>query len=616
MQVLAPGETRKPGTLTGKQGTPAVQAAGVNFNVTVNLADDYWNIITDTQVYVTAETSDENGILLVSGSRSGGKTITGSGVFTVKNKTAWFGSQQATHTVTVTAPGWEEYTSSQIKLDPGVCTKLQVLLPNEAADPGSDTGKTVVYSTSQTAGEAFNVTVNAVDAYWNIQKSSNPVVKVESDDEYYEAENQKSLFNGTADFWVILNDATNDPWTVTASTADGDNILPDTSSNISVVPAAAEKLQVLLPGETAEPGSVAGKTGTPTPQPAGTQFKVTVNCVDEQWNRLSNANPTVYLGTDNNYYDLPGNQSLVNGTTNFAVTLFTAESTVIKAYDFGGIYSTGTSSSLTVNAAEANKLQILVEGENPDPGNVPGSGKSGSPVTQHAGIPFKVTVNIVDQYWNVKTSVEPGVTVTTPDDPFDAHPSSKTLINGSTTFWIDFRKAQASSRVRAEDTDGTGNYYGIVNSPGITVLPDDPAKLLVICPGETYNPGDEADGKTADPPTAGTAGEEFGIDVYVTDLYYNTVTSTEPEVSITLEDSNSTPPSNRNLTAGATSFPVTFKTAGSWYIKADDVSATYQSYTTPDLTVNAAAAEKLLVILPGETYAHPILLLPEQYTSL
>jgi len=37
------------------------------------------------------------------------------------------------------------------------------------------------------------------------------------------------------------------------------------------------KLQVLVPGESAAPGTVNGKTGTPTAQTAGTAFTVTVN---------------------------------------------------------------------------------------------------------------------------------------------------------------------------------------------------------------------------------------------------------------------------------------------------------------------------------------------------
>jgi hypothetical protein len=57
-----------------------------------------------------------------------------------------------------------------------------------------------------------------------------------------------------------------------------------TSGTIAVAPAAFSKLQLLVPGETASPGSGSGKTGTPNAQTAGTAFNVTVNAVDNFWN--------------------------------------------------------------------------------------------------------------------------------------------------------------------------------------------------------------------------------------------------------------------------------------------------------------------------------------------
>src|SRR5439155_120930 len=53
-----------------------------------------------------------------------------------------------------------------------------------------------------------------------------------------------------------------------------------TSGNIVVSPAAFAKLQLLMPGETAAPGSASGKTGAPTALTAGTPVNVTVNAVD------------------------------------------------------------------------------------------------------------------------------------------------------------------------------------------------------------------------------------------------------------------------------------------------------------------------------------------------
>src|SRR5260370_843651 len=49
-----------------------------------------------------------------------------------------------------------------------------LLAPGETASPGSPTGKTGAPS-AQTAGTAFNVTVNAVDANWNVVSSTDTV---------------------------------------------------------------------------------------------------------------------------------------------------------------------------------------------------------------------------------------------------------------------------------------------------------------------------------------------------------------------------------------------------------------------------------------------------------
>ena len=593
LQVLAPGEIRAPGTSSGKTGAPIKQTAGVQFSVGVNLVDNHFNIIVDTNVFVTAQTSDSNGTIGIP------KTISGSGSFNVTNRTAWFGANQATHTVTATATGWTQYTSSPINLKPNIGRKLQVLLPGETADPGTNNGKRGTPHI-WTAGVVSTVTVNAVDKFFNIQKSSNPQVRVSATDQHHNAEAPKGLFNGTANFWVRLNDATNDPWQIIASTAAGENILSSTSSLINVSPAAATRLLVLLPGETANPGSITGKKGSPTSQTAGVSFPVIVNAVDNQWNRVIGANPVVTLWTDNNYpKNLPMTRAFVNGTTTYDVILRTAEDTTVTAIDNDGVaphYSSSTSTVFGVNPAAAVRLQILVPGENANPGS--STGKKGSPSPRTAGVPFKVTVNAVDPYFNINPAAMPGVTVTT-SDIYDIEPSSRTLTNGTTTFTIDLRISTITV-ITARDTDGVAPTYTLDSSPGITVNPNTPQRLLIVAPGEVHAPGHPI-GKSVNTPIAQTAGAEFNVVVHVTDKFFNTTPSTAPNVSITLSDTNSIPPANKNLTNGTTWFAITFRTAGTWNITANNPA--YIQYTSPGITVNPAAAVKLLIILPGETYA-------------
>src|SRR5206468_10660809 len=61
------------------------------------------------------------------------------------------------------------------------------------------------------------------------------------------------------------------------------------------------KLQLLVPGETAAPGTTTGKTGTPTARTSGAAFNVTVNAVDANWNVVNSVTHTVGLTiTDSN----------------------------------------------------------------------------------------------------------------------------------------------------------------------------------------------------------------------------------------------------------------------------------------------------------------------------
>lgn len=79
------------------------------------------------------------------------------------------------------------------------------------------------------------------------------------------------------------------------------------------------KLQVLMPGETAAPNTPTGKTGTPDPQAVGTPFNITVNAVDEVWNRVK-ASDIITITCSDETATLPLDAALVGGTATFSVT--------------------------------------------------------------------------------------------------------------------------------------------------------------------------------------------------------------------------------------------------------------------------------------------------------
>lgn len=111
----------------------------------------------------------------------------------------------------------------------------------------------------------------------------------------------------------------------------------------------ATKLQVLLPGETAAPGTPTGKTGTPTPQQAGVEFTFTVNAVNDTWQRVNGVNDALAFTSSDEFAFFSANPALVNGTGTFSATFSAAGSLTITADNTTGTdKEAGTSSAVTV----------------------------------------------------------------------------------------------------------------------------------------------------------------------------------------------------------------------------------------------------------------------------
>src|SRR5207249_3240390 len=212
------------------------------------------------------------------------------------------------------------------------------------------------------------------------------------------------------------------------------------TSPVSTLNAASfVKLQLLVPGGTAAPGTSSGKTGTPNAATAGTAFTVTVNAVDTNWNVVSTVSDNVGITSSDSNAALPANSTLSSGTKTFSVTLKTAGSATvtassasisddngatagnltlasgtghlasftfksagtqtITASDSAGALQSATSAGVTVGVGSFAKLQLLVPGETASPGSA--SGKTGTPTSQISGNQFSVTVNSVDANWNL-----------------------------------------------------------------------------------------------------------------------------------------------------------------------------------------------------------------------
>src|SRR5205814_792389 len=189
-----------------------------------------------------------------------------------------------TITLNFTASGLTTATSDNIVVSPAAFAKLQLLVPGETAAPATASGKTGT-PTASTAATAFNITVNAVDNFWNVVNSITDTVDIASTDANATLPADAALVSGTRTLSVTFKTAGTRTFTATDIT-DGSKTA-NTSPSITANAGAFTKLQILLPGETAAPGSSTGKTGTPTAQTSGTPFNVTVNAVDANWNPVT-----------------------------------------------------------------------------------------------------------------------------------------------------------------------------------------------------------------------------------------------------------------------------------------------------------------------------------------
>jgi Bacterial Ig-like domain/Lamin Tail Domain len=266
--------------------------------------------------------------------------------------------------------------------------------------------------------------------------------------------------------------------TVTATDGAESSIF-GTSDDITTVPGPFAKLQLLVPGETAAPGTTSGKTGTPIAHTAGSAFNVTVRGVDAHWNKVSTVADTVHLASSDSHAVLPANAALVSGQKSFSVKLKTAGSRTIAATDVTTPAKRGSSSpGITVEPGAFVKLLLLVPGQTADPGSA--TGRKGIPTAHVAGTSFTVTVKGVDAYWNrVPTATD--VVHIGSSDSHAALSAKAALVSGSKTFAVTLKTAGSATTVYALDVTNAAKAKSI--SPAIRVTPAAPH--LLACTSST-----------------------------------------------------------------------------------------------------------------------------------
>ncbi|MCF8536937.1 MAG: fibronectin type III domain-containing protein [Candidatus Nanopelagicales bacterium] len=252
-------------------------------------------------------------------------------------------------------------------------------------------GTTALSAAAKTAGTSFDVRVTAQDANGLTNTAYTGTVTLSSTNAFDGTVTATIASGGYVDSVSVTPTIAGSNRTIAAT--DGSVTDADASGNFTVNAGAAVKLQVLLPGETADPGSATGKTGTPTNDVAGSGITATVNAVDANWNVVSSATQTIAITSSDGSATLPSNAQLVSGTKDFAVTLKTAGSQTITATDQAGsgTLTAGTSASVTVTPGAASVATSTVTAS---PTSMIADGSNTS----------TVTVILKDAYSNLLTS--------------------------------------------------------------------------------------------------------------------------------------------------------------------------------------------------------------------
>src|ERR1043166_4686784 len=264
----------------------AVATAGLPFasQPVIRIEDVYGNLC-----------SSDNSTLVAAARGAGTGTLQGTTNVAAVNGLITFANLSHNVATTISmnfaASGLIGTNSSNVVVSPAAFARLQLLAPGEPAAPGPATGKPGAPA-AQTAGAAFSVTANAVDNFWNLV-STNDLVAASLSDPNSTPPSNAALVNGSRSFSLTFR--TVGDQTVTVSDVNTPSLLPDPSPVIPINAAALPKLQILLPGETAAPGSATGKTGSPAAQTAGTPIAsgIIVRAVDANWNLVAGATPNI-----------------------------------------------------------------------------------------------------------------------------------------------------------------------------------------------------------------------------------------------------------------------------------------------------------------------------------
>ena len=402
LQIVAPGQSPLPGSVSGITGVAANQAAGRSFTVNVYATDDYWNPVSSGDAVRVSSPTDPADTP-VNGNLSAGFRQLAFTFITV-----------GTQTLTVT-----DQTNSNITSM--TTTGIQVI-PSAA-----DHFAFPAIPSPQVAGVPATITIRAVDPSGNTvyDYAGDAVLAANTGS----GTSTPSLISFVAGVWTGPVTFFGAGSSVRLTCTDFSTpAATGTSGTVVVNPASFTKLQVILPGETAKGGTADGKDGVPYNQTAGTPFPITIRAVDAYWNVVSGIGDRVALTSTDAFAGLPAETTLVSGQLTFTGRLYKSGAQTITAHDVdNSAISDNTSGSVTIVGGAFSRVLVLAPGESPAPGTA--SGRTGSATAQSINYAFTLTVLATDPWWNPVTGPTDVVHIGS-GDPLAQLPPDQAMANG------------------------------------------------------------------------------------------------------------------------------------------------------------------------------------------
>jgi len=522
-QVLVPGLTATPGVSPGYTGTPQAQNVGKPFPIIINGVDSYWNVATTANDSFGVSSTEAFASLpeptkLNNGSRNLSVILNEDGSHTIS---AFHLSNQQiqngqTPYINLIPQNLDHFTIEQINGPVAVGQSLQITIRAETNENEK------VFS--------FNGNVNL-----SASTGTGTVIP----------EIVGSFVNGEWTGEVFLTRASNDVY-LTAS----DEATPThsgLSNQFSVLAGEFKRLQVLLPGENAQPGSIVGKTGKSSDQQTGVQFDIIVLAVDEYWNLVTNVTDSIKLLSSDQLAIFQGRNKLINGNTTISILMGSAGKHTITAEDISDRYKlAGISSLLNVNPGNLNHFVFQTISN------------------QIAGNEFELNITATDVVGNPVAGFNGHARLqsTTGEETFS--PTEIDFVDGAWSGKLSVTKAAENVQLTCLDFASTP-HSGQSNT--FNVEPGEFTKVQILLPGETATPG-KSPGKTGEVGTQ-LAGDAVVVIVNAVDNWWNPVSSANGTIGLSSTDGNANLPLDANLNSGSVTFnDMRFMTAGHWTITA------------------------------------------------